>query len=83
MLMSLQVTTVTFSGGKVRVVQATCNPSDKWPRLILALRAIYDFGKKTYNKKTAFEVMQWILSPPEARPDLEGLPIRSKKLSLE
>ncbi|KAK2757190.1 hypothetical protein FQN54_004704 [Arachnomyces sp. PD_36] len=79
----LTVTTVTFIPGKVRVVQATCRPSDPLPTLTLTLRAIYTLGTDTYNKNTAFEVLQWILSPPDAPPPANELetPIRSKKLA--
>ncbi|KAL1957302.1 hypothetical protein VTO42DRAFT_6210 [Malbranchea cinnamomea] len=67
----LTATIVTFIPGKVRVVvrvvQATCTPSQKLPVLRLTLRAIYTMGHDTYNKNTAYEVIQWILSPPEAR----------------
>jgi hypothetical protein len=73
-----QATIATFIPGKVRIVQATCNPSDKLPRLTLTLRAIYNLGHDNYNKNSAYDVMKWILTPPEAQLDKE-LAIRGKK----
>ncbi|KAK2810933.1 hypothetical protein FQN50_002524 [Emmonsiellopsis sp. PD_5] len=79
----LTVTTVTFIPRKVRVVQATCRPSDPLPTLSLTLRAIYTLAADTFYKNTAFEVLQWILSPPDAPPPAKELEmaIRSKKLA--
>ncbi|KJF61017.1 uncharacterized protein CIMG_04666 [Coccidioides immitis RS] len=74
----LTATIVTFIPGNVRIIQVTCNPSDKLPKLIFTLRAIYNFGKDNYDKSTAYDVMKWILSPPEAPPAKE-LAMRGKK----
>ncbi|KAK2802127.1 hypothetical protein FQN50_007491 [Emmonsiellopsis sp. PD_5] len=74
----LTATLVTFIPGKVRMVQATCNPSDKLPKLVFKLRAVYNLSKDTYDKNAAYNVMQWILSPPEAQP-AKDLAIRGKE----
>lgn len=50
---------------QVRVVQATLNPSEKYPTLTYTLRAIYDLNEEKYDKEAAFTTMQWILSPPD------------------
>ncbi|KAK2808589.1 hypothetical protein FQN50_004621 [Emmonsiellopsis sp. PD_5] len=49
---SLTATVVTFLVGKVRVVQATCNPSEKLPTLVFTLRGLYDLSMSCYNKDT-------------------------------
>ncbi|OJD10851.1 hypothetical protein ACJ73_09676 [Blastomyces percursus] len=48
-----KATVVTFIYGKVRIVQATCNPSEAHPTLNLMLRAIYSLGRDNYDKKVA------------------------------
>ena len=65
-----KVTIVTIVCAKVRIVQATCNPSETYPTLTLTLRAIYGLGEKTYDKNVAFDVLKWILSPPEPAKEL-------------
>lgn len=72
----LKVTVVTFTCAKVRVVQATCDPSEKYPTLAVTLRAIYNLGHDNYDKTVAFDVMKWILTPPEPA---KQLAVRGKK----
>ncbi|OJD15176.1 hypothetical protein AJ78_04539 [Emergomyces pasteurianus Ep9510] len=60
---SLTATVVTFVKGKVRVVQAACNPSETHPTLTLTLSATYNLGKDNYDKKVAFDILKWIFSP--------------------
>ncbi|QSS51915.1 hypothetical protein I7I53_07373 [Histoplasma capsulatum var. duboisii H88] len=66
----LTATVVTFIYGKVRIVQATCNPSETYPTLSLTLRAICSLGKDNYDKKEAFNVLKWIFCPPEPAKEL-------------
>ncbi|KAM5497233.1 hypothetical protein McaMca56_004239 [Microsporum canis] len=61
----LTATIVTCICAQVRVVQATLNPSEKYPTLTYTLRAIYDLGEEKYDKEAAFTAVQWILSPPD------------------
>ncbi|KAM5434762.1 hypothetical protein MferCBS31731_006534 [Microsporum ferrugineum] len=61
----LTATIVTCICAQVRIVQATLNPSEKYPTLTYTLRAIYDLNKKNYDKEAAFTAVQWILSPPD------------------
>ncbi|KAK2806748.1 hypothetical protein FQN50_005746 [Emmonsiellopsis sp. PD_5] len=61
----LVATVVTFICAKVRIVQATLNPSERYPVLTFTLRAIYNLAKDNYDKEVAFDVLKWILSPPE------------------
>ncbi|PGG98388.1 hypothetical protein AJ80_09538 [Polytolypa hystricis UAMH7299] len=65
-----KATVVTFICGKVRIVRATCDPSEKYPMLTFTLRAIYNLGKENYDKEVAFDVLKWILSPPEPAKEL-------------
>ncbi|KMP01298.1 hypothetical protein CIHG_01588 [Coccidioides immitis H538.4] len=67
----LTATIVTFTHGKVRIVQATIKPSEKHPTLNLILRAIYTLNNANYDKKVAFDVLKWILDPPQAEPETE------------
>ncbi|KAK2764380.1 hypothetical protein FQN54_009074 [Arachnomyces sp. PD_36] len=60
----LMATVVTFICAKVRIVQATLNPSERYPTLTFTLKAIYNLGKDNYDKEIAFDVLKWILSPP-------------------
>lgn len=76
MLTAFEATVVTFICGKVRIVQATCNPSEKYPTLNLTLRAIYNLGAENYDQKVAFDILKWILSPPEPARELA---VRGKK----
>ncbi|KAG5304296.1 hypothetical protein I7I50_11333 [Histoplasma capsulatum G186AR] len=68
--MPVKATVVTFIYGKVRIVQATCNPSETYPTLSLTLRAICSLGKDNYNKKVAFNVLKWIFCPSEPAKEL-------------
>ncbi|KKZ60868.1 hypothetical protein EMCG_04459 [[Emmonsia] crescens] len=61
----LTVTVVTFCCKKVRVVQGTCNPSEKHTTLAITLRAVYNLSHDNYDKTAAFDAMKWILTPPE------------------
>ncbi|KMP07296.1 hypothetical protein CIRG_06977 [Coccidioides immitis RMSCC 2394] len=72
----LMATVVTFVHGKVRIIQASCNPSETYPTLTLTLRAIYKLGEDNYDKEVAFDVLKWILSPPEPAKQLS---MRGKK----
>ncbi|PGH07908.1 hypothetical protein AJ79_06116 [Helicocarpus griseus UAMH5409] len=65
---SLTATVVTFLVGKVRVVQATCNPSEKLPTLTFTLRGLYDLRMSCYNKDTVCEIVKWILCPSDPQP---------------
>ncbi|QVM07123.1 hypothetical protein D8B26_001827 [Coccidioides posadasii str. Silveira] len=67
----LTATIVTFTHGKVRIVQASIKPSEKHPTLNLILRAIYTLNNANYDKKVAFDVLKWILDPPQAEPETE------------
>ncbi|EGE01021.1 hypothetical protein TEQG_00075 [Trichophyton equinum CBS 127.97] len=67
----LTATVVTFTRGKVRVVQATIRPSEKHPTLDLNLRAKYTLTKAGYDKNVAFDVLKWILDPPQAELETE------------
>ncbi|KKZ61653.1 hypothetical protein EMCG_03838 [[Emmonsia] crescens] len=71
----LVATIVTFVYGKVRIVQATCNPLEMYPVLTLTLRAIYNLSKDNYDKKVAFDILKWIFCPPKPA---KGLTIRGK-----
>ncbi|KAL2388186.1 hypothetical protein RJ035_003510 [Blastomyces gilchristii] len=66
----LAATIVTFIYGKVRIVQATCDPSETNPMLTLTLRAVYDLGKDNYDRKVAFDILKWIFCPPEPAKEL-------------
>ncbi|OAT05244.1 hypothetical protein BDBG_01667 [Blastomyces gilchristii SLH14081] len=57
-------TVVTFIPGKVRVVQATCDPSNASTSLTFALRAFYNLSMSCYDKTTAQKVLKWVLCPP-------------------
>lgn len=57
---------------------SACNPSDKLPKLTFTLRAVYNFSKDNYDKNAAYNVMKWILSPPEAQA-ANDLAMRRKK----
>ena len=76
MLTSALATIVTYVPGKVRLVQANCDPSDEHAKLIFTLRAEYNLNRDNYDKKAAYSVMKWILIPPEPA---RGLPVRCKK----
>lgn len=69
---------MTFIPGKVRIVQATCNPSETYQTINLTLRAIYTLSKHTYDKNVASDVLKWILSPPEPEP-VKELAVRRKQ----
>ncbi|PGG95610.1 hypothetical protein AJ80_09930 [Polytolypa hystricis UAMH7299] len=58
-------TIITFMVGKVRVVQATCDPSNKYPTLTCTLRGQYNLSMSCYNKSSVHEIVKWILCPPE------------------
>ncbi|EGC46684.1 conserved hypothetical protein [Histoplasma capsulatum var. duboisii H88] len=60
----LLATVVTFIPGKVRVVQATCDPSNASTSLTFVLRAFYNLSMSCYDKTTAQKVLKWILCPP-------------------
>lgn len=66
-----KATVVTFTRGKVRIVQATIRPSEKHPTLDLNLRAKYTLTKAGYDKNVAFDVLKWILDPPQAELETE------------
>ncbi|EGC46799.1 conserved hypothetical protein [Histoplasma capsulatum var. duboisii H88] len=66
----LVATIVTFVYGKVRIVQATCDPSERNPTLTLTLRAVYNLGKDNYDKRVAFDILKWIFCPPEPAREL-------------
>ncbi|KAK2756181.1 hypothetical protein FQN54_005589 [Arachnomyces sp. PD_36] len=72
----LTATIVTFLIGKVRVVQASCDPSQEYPELNIALRGVHDLKMSCYNKAVFHEIIKWILCPPD--PPRE-LPLRSRK----
>ncbi|PGH36584.1 hypothetical protein GX50_00621 [[Emmonsia] crescens] len=61
----LMATVVTFICAKVRIVQATLNPSERYPTLTFTLKAIYNLTKDNYDKEIAFDILKWILSPPQ------------------
>ncbi|KMU92718.1 hypothetical protein CIHG_10504 [Coccidioides immitis H538.4] len=65
-----KATIVTFVYGKVRIVQATCDPSETNPMFTLTLRAVYDLGKDNYDRKVAFDILKWIFCPPEPAKEL-------------
>ncbi|KGM92094.1 uncharacterized protein PADG_11624 [Paracoccidioides brasiliensis Pb18] len=54
----LTATVVTFICGKVRIVQVTCSPSEKYPTLTLTLRAMDSLGENHYDKEVAFDVLK-------------------------
>ncbi|PGH00378.1 hypothetical protein AJ79_08230 [Helicocarpus griseus UAMH5409] len=60
----LTPTIVNFMDKKVRVVQATCNPSEEYPTLAFTLRGLYDVDLSHYNKTTVQKVVKWIMCPP-------------------
>ncbi|KAK2801735.1 hypothetical protein FQN50_007650 [Emmonsiellopsis sp. PD_5] len=70
---SLTATVITFLTSKVRVVQATCNPSKKLPTLTFTLRGLYDLDISCYNKDTAREIVKWILCPAGPQPDVSAM----------
>ncbi|KAK2735782.1 hypothetical protein FQN57_001120 [Myotisia sp. PD_48] len=72
----LAATIVTFIIGKVRVVQATCDPSKEQPSLVFTLRALSDFKLSCYDKITAKKIVKWVLCPPNPP---QALSMRSKK----
>ncbi|OJD23001.1 hypothetical protein ACJ73_05648 [Blastomyces percursus] len=61
----LTATVVTFATGKVRVVQASCDPSQEYPKLNIALRAVHDLKMSCYNKDVLHEIVKWILCSPD------------------
>ncbi|KGQ01671.1 hypothetical protein PAAG_11664 [Paracoccidioides lutzii Pb01] len=69
-------TVVSFMVGKVRVVQATCDPSNQNPTLPCTLRGSYDLSMSCYNKSSVRDIVKWILCPPELA---QGLPLRGKE----
>ncbi|EEH41302.2 hypothetical protein PAAG_03588 [Paracoccidioides lutzii Pb01] len=66
----LAATIVTFIYGKVRIVQATCNPSETNPTLTSMLRAIHNLGKDNYDKEVAFDILKRIFCPSEPAGEL-------------
>ncbi|OJD27004.1 hypothetical protein ACJ73_01601 [Blastomyces percursus] len=77
-------TVVTFLPGKVRVVQAICNPSEKFPVLTFTLRGLYDLDMSCYNKDTARGIIKWILCPADPHPvETKTLPLREDKVMRE
>ncbi|KKZ63309.1 hypothetical protein EMCG_00292 [[Emmonsia] crescens] len=71
-----EATIVTFMVGKVRVVQATCDPSNQYPTLTCALRGVYNLSMSCYDKSSVHNIVKWILCPPEPA---RGLPLRGGK----
>ncbi|KAF3480568.1 uncharacterized protein GIQ15_05915 [Arthroderma uncinatum] len=65
-LTTVKATVATFICGEVRIVQATLNPSEPYPTLAFTLRAVIKLNKENYSKEAAYEVLKWILCPPEA-----------------
>ncbi|OJD12104.1 hypothetical protein AJ78_07253 [Emergomyces pasteurianus Ep9510] len=61
----LTATIVTFMVGKVRVVQATCDPSNPYPTLTCTLRGLYNLSMSCYDKSSVHKIVKWILCPPE------------------
>ncbi|OJD17837.1 hypothetical protein AJ78_02078 [Emergomyces pasteurianus Ep9510] len=72
----LTATIVTFMVGKVRVFEATCDPSDQNPTLTCTLRGFYDLSMSCYNKSSVHEIVKWILCPPGLT---QGVLLRHKK----
>ncbi|KAK2810621.1 hypothetical protein FQN50_002878 [Emmonsiellopsis sp. PD_5] len=72
----LTATIVTFLIGKVRVVQASCDPSQEHPEFKIALKGVYDLSLSCYNKAVFHEVVKWLLCPPDPAREL---PLRSRK----
>ncbi|PGH29714.1 hypothetical protein GX50_07528 [[Emmonsia] crescens] len=60
----LTATIINFMDGKVRVVQATCNPSEEHPILTFTLRGLYELDLFHYDKAIVQKVVKWIMSPP-------------------
>ncbi|KAK2793690.1 hypothetical protein FQN52_000642 [Onygenales sp. PD_12] len=60
----LAATIVTFCPGKVRVVQAMCNPADPSTKLTFHLMVDEVFSTHDYKRETGHKVLKWILSPP-------------------
>ncbi|OJD26563.1 hypothetical protein ACJ73_02053 [Blastomyces percursus] len=71
---SLTATIVTTMAGKVRVVQASCNPADEYPTLTYTLHGFWDLSMSTYNKTTAQKVVKWLLCPPDPA---QTIPLRT------
>ncbi|KAK2865469.1 hypothetical protein FQN49_003536 [Arthroderma sp. PD_2] len=72
----LTATVVTFICGQVRIVQATLNPSETYPTFSYTLRTMYNLNHDNYDKEAAYDVLKWILSPPDAPMELA---VREKK----
>ncbi|WEW61235.1 hypothetical protein PRK78_006725 [Emydomyces testavorans] len=72
----LTATIVTFMVGKVRVVQATCDPSNQYPTLTCTLRGLYDLSMSSYDKSSVHKIVKWILCSPEPA---RGLSLRGRK----
>ncbi|OJD27701.1 hypothetical protein ACJ73_00911 [Blastomyces percursus] len=72
----LTATIVTFMVGKVRVVQATCDPSNPYPTLTCTLRGLYNLSMSCYDKSSVHKIVKWILCPPELA---GGVPLRGRK----
>ncbi|KAK2813750.1 hypothetical protein FQN50_000148 [Emmonsiellopsis sp. PD_5] len=62
----LTATIVNFMDSTVRVVQATCNPSEECPTLAFTLRGLYDLDLSHYDKAIVQKVVKWIMSPPNS-----------------
>ncbi|KAK2791256.1 hypothetical protein FQN52_004932 [Onygenales sp. PD_12] len=71
----LTATIVTFLIGKVRVVQASCDPSQEHPELKISLKGVYDLSLSRYNKAMFHEIVKWLLCPPDPAREL---PLRSR-----
>ncbi|PGG97181.1 hypothetical protein AJ79_09318 [Helicocarpus griseus UAMH5409] len=73
---TLTATIVTFMVGKVRVVQATCDPSNRYPTLTCTLRGLYNLSMSCYDKSSVHKIVKWILCPPKLAWEV---PLRGKK----
>ncbi|KAK2754055.1 hypothetical protein FQN54_007224 [Arachnomyces sp. PD_36] len=63
---TLTATVLTFVHRKVRIVEATFDPSEANPTFTLNLRAVYSLNKEYYDKQIAFDVLKWMFCRPES-----------------
>ncbi|KAK2798464.1 hypothetical protein FQN50_008824 [Emmonsiellopsis sp. PD_5] len=60
----LVATIISYLGGKGRVVQVACDPSEAYPTMKYTLRGLYDLNLSSYDKSAVQKLVKWSLCPP-------------------
>lgn len=79
MLIFLSATIISFNDENVRVVQATCDPSNPLPTLTFSVRALYTLSMSCFDKTALQDVVRWAVCPPD--PAKDPVPIKSNPAS--